>query len=36
VVQEGTIDDLTLRPADDFARRFVTAQRLAVLPERRP
>ena len=35
VVQEGTIDDLTLRPADEFARRFVTAQRRAALPEGR-
>ncbi|MHC5062894.1 MAG: ATP-binding cassette domain-containing protein [Planctomycetota bacterium] len=27
VVQEGSLDDLLERPADDFVRRFVTAQR---------
>lgn len=28
VVQEGTLDDLIRAPADDFVRRFISAQRL--------
>jgi len=28
VVQEGTLDDLVRAPADDFVRRFISAQRL--------
>src|SRR5262245_3217522 len=28
IVQEGTLDDLLTRPADDFVRRFISAQRL--------
>lgn len=33
VVQSGTIDDLIRRPADDFVRRFIRAQRLPTLSE---
>jgi osmoprotectant transport system ATP-binding protein len=34
VVQKGTIDDLIRAPADDFVRRFISAQRLpGVSPE---
>jgi osmoprotectant transport system ATP-binding protein len=28
IVQEGTLDDLLERPADDFVQRFINAQRL--------
>jgi osmoprotectant transport system ATP-binding protein len=34
VIQQGTIDDLIERPASDFARRFVDAQRYAVAGSR--
>lgn len=30
IVQQGTIDDLLERPADDFVQRFISAQRLPV------
>jgi osmoprotectant transport system ATP-binding protein len=35
IVQEGTLDDLLERPADDFVQRFITAQRLPALGENR-
>jgi len=31
IVQEGTLDDLLRSPADDFVRRFISAQRLPTL-----
>jgi osmoprotectant transport system ATP-binding protein len=31
IVQEGTLDDLIRAPADDFVRRFISAQRLPTL-----
>ena len=31
IVQQGTLDDLIQNPADDFVRRFISAQRLPVL-----
>jgi osmoprotectant transport system ATP-binding protein len=31
IVQEGTLDDLIRSPADDFVRRFISAQRLPTL-----
>ncbi|HET7753785.1 MAG TPA: ATP-binding cassette domain-containing protein [Anaeromyxobacteraceae bacterium] len=36
VVQEGTLDDLALRPADAFVARFVHAQRTLSLPQGGP
>jgi osmoprotectant transport system ATP-binding protein len=32
IVQDGTLDDLSRRPADPFVARFVRAQRTVVLP----
>ena len=33
IVQEGTLDDLIRAPADDFVRRFISAQRLPTLED---
>ena len=32
IVQEGTLEDLAVRPADEFVTRFVHAQRTLSLP----
>jgi osmoprotectant transport system ATP-binding protein len=34
IVQEGTLDDLLERPADDFVQRFISAQRLPAVNSR--
>jgi osmoprotectant transport system ATP-binding protein len=36
IVQEGTLDDLLRSPADDFVRRFISAQRLPGLGNGQP
>ena len=36
IVQEGTLDDLIRSPADDFVRRFISAQRLPGLGHGQP